>query len=701
MMAATTPVELPNSTAASLLDAGSLPFAVVLLSANDGTVVFANHLMSVILRCSEDELKGKTIPGLYDDGKQRSEAFKLLKKNTFVSPKQIEISSFDNSRLKITAASSLLKYQNQLCILVAFQVPSNDASKVKRLRIAIERHNMALQAANVGIWSWDLMSNRIAWDDTMHHLFGIESGSFSGKQREFLNYMLPEDREEQIEIGKMYYQEGGKFDTKFRILRPDGETRVIINRGEATKNDQGIVVGIVGICWDVTENFALSAKIEHQALHDPLTGLLNRFEMQQRLETLLQSLSEDPSENTFCYFDLDRFKVVNDTCGHEAGDELLRQVSEHLKPYITEKDTFARMGSDEFGLIMTNCSDDEARKVAETLLHAVQSFHFEWTGKVFDIDVSMALVPISAEKTVSEILGTADVALSAAKDGGRGRIHEYRPHDSTVIRRHDEMHWVLQLEDALRSDRFQLHFQPIMPLQDDCDKGLHYEVLLRVIDESGEIMAPGELLNAAEQFDMATRVDNWVVNAVFDWLTKHPDHLKQLSLCSINLSGASIGDPNFLIFLKEKLQDSEIPLEKISFEVTENAAIKNMLKARDFIDTIKKYGCKFALDDFGSGHSSFAYLKDLPVDILKIDGVFVKGIHLESVNYAMVKAINDVGQVMKMKTIAEYVENEEICNSLKEIGVDYGQGYYFGKSENLDEVIVVDATVATMAEIPG
>ncbi|MBT8112319.1 MAG: diguanylate cyclase, partial [Gammaproteobacteria bacterium] len=231
------------------------------------------------------------------------------------------------------------------------------------------------------------------------------------------------------------------------------------------------VVSVVGVCWDVTENFALSAKIEHQALHDPLTGLLNRFEMQQRLADLLHSLSAEPSENTFCYFDLDRFKVVNDTYGHEAGDELLRQIAEHLKPYITDKDTFARMGGDEFALIITNCSGDEARMVAETLLKAVQNFHFEWTGKVFDIDLSMALVPISPEKSVSEILGTADVSLSAAKDGGRGRIHEYRPHDSTVIRRHDEMHWVLQLEDALRSDRFQLHFQPIMPLQEVHDEG--------------------------------------------------------------------------------------------------------------------------------------------------------------------------------------------------------------------------------------
>gem|GEM_PF-3085431 len=699
MMAATPSVQMPNSAAKSLLDAGSLPFAVVLLSANDGKVVFANHLMSVILRCGADEMIGKRVTGLYDEGVQRSEAFKLLKKSTFVPPKKVTISNFENNSLTVTAASSLLKYQNQLCIMVAFQAPSSESADVKRLQTAIERHNMALQAAKIGIWSWDLMSNRIVWDENMHDLFGIKHGDFAGKQKEFLGFMVPEDREEQLEIGKRYYKQGGKFDTKFRILRPDGETRVIINRGEATKNNQGVVISVVGVCWDVTENFALSAKIEHQALHDPLTGLLNRFEMQQRLKSLIESLKQEPTENTFCYFALDRFKVVNDTCGHEAGDELLRQISEHMKPYITEKDTFARMGGDEFALIITSCSGEEARKVAETLLQAIQNFHFEWSGNVFDISLSMALVPISAEKTVSEILGTADVSLAAAKDGGRGRIHEYKPHDSTVIRRHDEMHWVLQLEDALRSDRFQLHFQPIQPLKKENEEGLHYEVLLRVLDDSGEVMSPHELLNAAEQFDMATRVDTWVVNAVFDWLQKHPDHVKQLSLCSINLSGASIGDGAFLLFLKEKLQESSIPLEKIGFEVTENAAIKNILKARDFIDTIKNFGCKFALDDFGSGHSSFAYLKDLPVDILKIDGMFVKGIHLEPVNYAMVKAINDVGQVMKMKTIAEYVENEEICKHLVDIGVDYGQGYYFGKSENLDEVIVVDPDIAQQTDI--
>ena len=675
---------------------------MAILRANDGHVVYANTMMGALLHIETDKLLNNTIPGLFDSGEQRSQVFKQLKKRTVIPPSTVTITSTENKAIKVSASLSLTRFENSLCILVSLQDVPRTPPKLKRLHIAMQRYSMALQAAKVGIWSWDLMSDRIVWDDTMHELFGIKRASFSGKKKDFLEFMVPEDREEQRKIGTQYYQEGGKFDTKFRIVRPDGETRVILNRGEATKNDQGYVFSVVGTCWDVTENFALNAKIEHQAQYDPLTGLLNRHEMQRKLEQLLEKIKKETSENkfcnltenTFCYFDVDRFKVVNDTCGHEAGDALLSRIAEHLRSYVKKSDYFARMGGDEFAIIISNSTSSEARKVADTILSAAKDFHFEWSGKVFDLSVSMALVPITDDKTVSEILGSADVALSAAKDSGRDRIHEYRPHDSTVIRRHDEMQWVMELEDALRNDRFQLNFQPIQPLHSEEKEGHHYEVLLRVIDVSGNIIAPSELLKAAEQFDMATRVDKWVVNAMFDWLKNNQSHCKDLSLCSINLSGSSIGDQEFLTFLQDKLQDDDIPSSKISFEVTENAAIKNINKAADFIKTIKELGCKFALDDFGSGLSSFAYLKDLPVDILKIDGVFVKGINIEPVNYAMVKAIHDVGKIMNMKTIAEYVENEEVLQKLNEIGVDYGQGYYFGKSKKLDKIIVVESTIA-------
>ena len=676
------------------LDAASLPFPVAILRANDGHVMYANLMMSALLKYKDGELIGKSIAGLYDSGQQRSGIFKLLKQRDVIPAKKVTLKNSEYNAIKVLATVRLTRFENSLCILVTLQDAPQDMRNIKKLRSTAQRYSMALQAAKIGIWSWDLMGDRIAWDDNMHDLFGIEQGTFSGEQKEFIGYLVAEDREEQLAIGKQYYQNDGKFDTKFRIVRPDGETRVIISRGEATKNKQGIVSYVVGVCWDVTENFALSAKIEHQALHDPLTGLLNRYEMQRKLEQLLESIKQEPSENVFCYFDIDRFKVVNDTCGHEVGDALLNRVAEHLKPYIKKADSFARMGSDEFAVIISDSSGSDARKVAETLRHAVEEFHFEWDGKVFDVNLSMALVPITNDKTVNDILGTADIALSAAKDSGRNRIHEYRPQDSTMIRRRDEMQWVLELEEALREDRFQLHFQPIQPIANDIKQGLHYEVLLRVIDTSGQIIAPGELLNAAEQFDMVTRVDSWVINAVFDWLKNNQDHCKELSLCSINLSGASIGDPAFLAFLQKKLSDKDIPKDKISFEVTENAAIKNIKKAAGFIRAIKEFGCKFALDDFGSGLSSFAYLKDLPVDFLKIDGLFVKGINTEPIDYAMVKAIHDVGKAMGMETIAEYVENEEILIKLKEIGVDYGQGYYFGKSEKLDSVIAVGHAIA-------
>ena len=683
-----------NYAEAPQIDISTLPFPVLILSTKDGQVLRVNNLLSEMLNSEKENLIGNSMPGLFDKEVDRNNIVKQLQKNLIISSQAITLQNKENKKIKKNAALSLPIINGEECILVAVQAGLQNELLIKKLRTAIQRYSIALQAADVGIWSWSLMSDRIAWDDTMYGLYGKKIGSFSGTQDEVINFIVPEDREEQIEIYKKIYEEGGKFDTKFRIMRPDGETRVIINRGEAIVNDNGIVVSMVGTCWDATENFALHAKIEHQSLHDPLTGLLNRSEMQRRLGELLQQMMQEPTDNTYCYFDLDRFKVVNDTYGHDAGDALLKSVTEYLKPFIKKSDPFARIGGDEFAIIITNSSTTDARKVAERLLQAAKEFHFEWSGKVFDISLSMALVSITQEKSVNDILGEADVALSAAKDSGRNRIHEYRPHDSTMIRRHDEMNWLVELEDALRGERFQLNFQPIQPIANDIEDGLHYEVLLRVIDIKGEVISPYELLKAAEQFDMATRVDRWVINAVFDWLKANPEHCEELSICSINLSGASISDQAFLEYLKDKLHDQDIPHEKICFEITENAAIKNIKKAGVFIKRIKEFGCNFALDDFGSGLSSFAYLKDLPVDFLKIDGVFVKSINTVQVDYAMVKAINDVGQIMEMKTIAEYVENEEVFEKLKEIGVDYGQGYYFGKSAKLEQVIVVDSVVA-------
>ena len=676
------------------LDAASMPFPFVILRANDGAVMYANVIMGALLGVKAEDLRGKKIKGLFDDDKKRAVVFKLLKQRTVLPAETIVLTDSANRNVKVSASTRLSRYKDSLCLIVALQDVPQGTPNLKKITSALKRNKTALAAAQIGIWSWNFASNNVVWDDTMHDLFGLDRGTFSGKEEDFFKLVHPEDLEAQYEARIKFLKQGGDFETKYRIVRPDGETRAIMMRGHADMNAMGKIVNIIGVCWDVSENYALTAKVEQQALFDPLTGLLNRFEMQRKLEELLESLKSEPSENTFCYFEIDRFKVVNDTFGHKTGDALLNGVAEHVRSFVKKADAFARMGGNEFAVIITNSNQSEARKVADRLHKAIEEFHFEWDGKIFDINASMALVPIDAGKTVNQILGSADVALSAAKDSGRNRIHEYRPHDSTMIRRQDEMQSVFELEDALRANRFQLNFQPIQPITDNIKEGLHYEVLLRVLDEDGSEMPPGELLKAAEQFDKATRVDKWVINAIFNWLKKNPQHCQELSLCSINLSGASIGDAGFLRFLQEKLHDADIAKEKISFEVTENAAIKNIKNAREFILKIKEFGCKFALDDFGSGLSSFAYLRDLPVDILKIDGMFVRNINTETVDYAMVKAINDVGKIMNMRTIAEYVENEEVYKKLKEIGVDYGQGYYFGKSEKLEQVIVVDSKIA-------
>ncbi len=693
------PVANNSSDAVSnALDADAFPLPIAMVNVENGCIVYANSLFAKVLQTDLEKFRGRPIVGLYHDDKHRDALIKILEQKQFLPSRSITFYNFKNRKIKLDASVALTQFNNQRCIMVALQNQTNDALTLQRINASMQRFDMALQAAQVGIWSWELASNNIVWDDIMHDLFGLERNTFSGDESDFFEMIHPSDVDEQYRLHEEFRRKGGEVETKYRILRSDGEIRAIMMRAQATQNNSGIVVQIIGTCWDVTENFALNEKIEHQAMHDPLTGLINRHALKVELEQLLEELHSEYSENTFCYFDIDRFKVINDTFGHEAGDALLSQLTSHLKTYLKNNDEFARMGGDEFAIIIKNSSLSDARKVADTLHNAAQDYHFEWAGKVFDINLSMALVTIDKDDSVNEILGAADVSLSAAKDSGRNQIKEYKPTDSTMMRRHDEMQWVIELEDALRGDRFQLNFQPIEPISNLTESGVHYEVLLRVIDKDGLIMAPGELLNAAEQFSMATRVDTWVINAVFDWLKRNPDHCKNLDLCSINLSGASIGDANFLDFIQSKLQDKEIPHEKISFEVTENAAIKNIKRASDFLKTIKSYGCKFALDDFGSGHSSFAYLKDLPVDILKIDGMFVQGINTEPVNYAMVKAINDVGKIMNMTTIAEYVEDEEVFNKLKEIGVDYGQGYYFGRSTKLEDIIVVESSIAEPAK---
>ena len=428
------------------------------------------------------------------------------------------------------------------------------------------------------------------------------------------------------------------------------------------------------------------AQFRYQASHDALTGLINRHEFERRVKGLISSTHMDKGENALCFMDLDQFKVVNDTCGHIAGDELLRQLGHVLQDAVRHSDTLARLGGDEFGILMEHCTLAQAQRAVSTIQQTIQDFQFPWEGQTFRIGVSIGLVAISeATPSLTELLKQADAACYMAKDLGRNRIHVYNPDDTQMVLRQGEMQWVSRINQALEENRFTLFAQSIVPLDKSTD--MHYEFLLRMIDERGEIISPVTFLPAAERYDLMHNLDIWVVRHAFGLLASHPDLVEQVHFFSINLSGQSITNVNFLDSVISQIKELNIEPGKICFEVTETAAISNLRAATHFISSLRKLGCRFALDDFGSGLSSFGYLKNLQVDYLKIDGIFVKDIADDPIDHAMVKSINDIGHVMGMKTIAEFVESSKIKGMLRKLGVDYAQGYDIGRPQPFEEIL--------------
>ncbi|MFC1610474.1 EAL domain-containing protein [Myxococcota bacterium] len=470
------------------------------------------------------------------------------------------------------------------------------------------------------------------------------------------------------------------------LIARDGKEYSIEDSVAPIRNRDGRIFGTVLVFRDATEARRIGIQLAHQATHDTLTGLVNREEFEHRLKRVMETIRTQGGDHALCYLDLDQFKVVNDTCGHAAGDELLRQVGRVLRQHVRKRDTLARLGGDEFGLLMEHCSIEHAERAAQAVRATLKGFRFLWDDKTFSIGVSIGLVPITDGDGIDGVVRAADTACYAAKKEGGNRIHIYDKDDPELAQ--ETTHWVTRIHRALEEGHFSLYIQPISPVASREAQGAHYELLLRMTDERGHIVLPGDFLPSAERYELATKIDGWVVHAMFEWLARHPDHLEQLHLCEINLSGHSLGNEEFLRAVIREFDETNIPATKICFEVTETAAIANLTRAMDFIQTLKARGCRFALDDFGSGLSSFAYLKNLPVDFLKIDGLFVKNIAANPTDLALVRSINEIGHTMGKLTIAEFVENAAIFEKLKlpEIGVDYAQGYHIGRPRPLSEL---------------
>jgi diguanylate cyclase (GGDEF)-like protein/PAS domain S-box-containing protein len=460
------------------------------------------------------------------------------------------------------------------------------------------------------------------------------------------------------------------------LIKRDGNEMYIESTASPIRDGSGAVSGGVLVFHDVSESRELNRKLSYHASHDVLTGLANRREFEAKLERALRSAKARETSYALCHIDLDQFKIINDTFGHVAGDALLNQVGTLLKNKIRWRDTLARLGGDEFGVLLESCSSDEAAVMAEKLRETIGNFKFVWEDRTFRVGCSIGVVPITSDsEDVPALLSSADSACAIAKESGRNRIHSYGDNEVDVMRRRKDMQWAAQINNALEESRFELFRMKIQPLQKS-EPGAHYELLLRMRDKKGQIVSPADFIKAAERYGITPQIDRWVIETALRWLVSEADERERLALCSINLSGQSITDAKFLPFVQQQIGNSGIDGSKICFEITETAAVHSYAQANRFMAALRKeYGCKFALDDFGTGLSSFGYLKEFPVDFLKIDGSFVKGILRDPIDKEMVRSINEIGHLTGKLTIAEFAENAEIISELTRLGVDYAQGY--------------------------
>ena len=473
---------------------------------------------------------------------------------------------------------------------------------------------------------------------------------------------------------------------KSLLLSRTGPEFAVRDSAAPIRDAQGNLTGAVLVTQDVTQLRTLEREMTFLARHDPLTGLINRREFESQVIVALEEAHKGEHQHALCYLDLDEFKVVNDTCGHVAGDEMLRQLTAVLDLAVRDSDVLARLGGDEFGVLLKDCEAQPAGEVAQKLCATIRQFRFTWEEHLFNVGVSIGIVPLDKTSgSLDQVLSAADAACYVAKDRGRGRVHLYQPNDEALARRYGEMQWVERIHHAFANDRFRLFHQPIIEISKHPERNPASarplsnappmaEILIRMLGDDEEPITAAAFIGAAERYHLIGLIDRWVVRRALETIAKD----RSSTVFTINLSGHSLGDASFLTFVEEIIHNTQIDTQRVCFEITETAAITNLTRARILISSLRRKGCRFVLDDFGTGLSSFAYLRTLTVDFLKIDGEFIRHMVDEPIERALVESIDQIGHLLGLSTIAESVEDKGTLQELSALGVDYAQGFHVG-----------------------
>jgi diguanylate cyclase (GGDEF)-like protein/PAS domain S-box-containing protein len=592
------------------------------------------------------------------------------------------------SRLEI--ASTLVEYDKGNALLIT-GVEIIPTQTTPALRLAGEGEptpqQLALNSLAEAIIATDDRGRITFMNPAAERLTGSDAAQASGKLLEEIVSLVDESDRRLLSDPVHQALTGGVPVSLGRrallLSRGNGSEHSIELSASPIRNDAKVVVGAALLLHDLTELRGLARQMSYQATHDALTGLVNRREFERRLEEAIESGHRGDGQHVLCYLDLDRFKLVNDTSGHLAGDSMLREVAKLLRDAVRDSDTVARLGGDEFGTLLIGCPLEKARQIADDVCRSVGDYRFVWKDRIFNIGVSIGLVEISRESgTLEELLAAADTACYVAKKQGSGRVAVYSARDEALARHTGEIQWLQRLQGALKENRFQLYQQIIVPTHGS-DGGPAMEVLIRLRDEAGHELPPSEFMRAAERYRLMGLVDRWVVQTTLAALGRGALQVQPDRSVAINISGQTLGDVQFLEFVVECLDSTGVAPAQVCFEITESAVVANLEHARRFVGVLHGMGCQFALDDFGSGVGSFSNLKNLPLDYLKIDGSFIRNLARDTVNQAMVTAMIKLARTLNFKVIAEQVEDSDAVEAARRMGVDYLQGYAIGRPQPL------------------